>query len=341
MGCRIRRWFRHNKGLAIGSALIVLAVAGGGTAFIINSHQAQKNRHVTSGNAVNVGSGYRNITYNGKKYQYNSLITNILYAGVDSTGVMEASGVYGDQARADSISLVVLDKKHKKMTIIAISRDTMTDIHRYTLDGKDRGTAETHLGFAYTYGDGGEASCENLVQAVSELLCGIPIQEYVVTNQTSMPYINNLVGGVTVTVPNNDLTEKYPDLTAGTTVTLDDSNITDYLHYRNTAEEFSNESRIERQESFINAYIPLAKEQVKKDPNGMWSRLEQMDQYLQTSITKNKYIDLVNLLDQVDYTGEDFCRLEGEDQMGEFHDEFYPDQERLQEKIIELFYEEI
>lgn len=321
--------------------VIVLAVIGGGAAFVAQSYQVQKSRHVTAENAVNVGSGYRNITYKGKKYQYNSLITNVLYAGVDSVGKMEPSGVYGDQARADSISLVVMDKKHKKMTIVAISRDTMTDIHRYTLDGKDRGAGESHLGFAYTYGDGGKASCENLVRAVSDLLCGIPIQEYVVTNQTSMPYINNLVGGVTVTVPNNDLVQNYPELAEGAVVKLNDSNITDYLHYRNTEQDFSNESRIERQKSFINAYIPLAKEQAKKNPDGMWTKLEQMEDYLQTSITKNKYIDLVNLLDQVAYTEENFYRLEGQDQAGEMHDEFVPDAERLQEKVIELFYEEI
>lgn len=338
---RIKRWCRHNKKMAVGSILLTAAIAGGGTAFLAYHQRIQNSQQITAGNSVNVGSGYRNLTYDGKEYQYNTLITNVLYAGIDSFGEMKASGGYGDQARADSISLVVMDKKNKKMSIIAISRDTMTKIHRYTLDGKDRGAGESHLGFAYTYGDGGEVSCENLVRAVSDLFGGIPIQDYVVTNQSSMPYINNLVGGVTVTVPNDELAEQYPALTAGAAVKLDDTNIIDYLHYRNTAEDFSNEGRIERQKSFINAYIPIAKEQAKNDPDGMWGKLQEMEDYLQTSITKNKYLGLVNLLDQVAYTEEDFYRLEGQDQMGELHDEFYPDQKWLQEKIIELFYEEI
>lgn len=338
---RIKRWYRHNKKMTVGSILLGAAVAGGGIAFLAYHQQMQNGQQITAGNSVNVGSGYRNITCNGKNYQYNTLITNVLYAGIDSTGEMKASGGYGDQARADSISLIVMDKKKKKMSVIAISRDTMTEIHRYTLDGKDRGAGKSHLGFAYTYGDGGEASCENLVRAVSDLFGGIPIRDYVVTNQSSMPYINDLVGGVTVTVPNDELATQYPEMTAGAAVKLDETNITDYLHYRDTAGDFSNEGRMERQKSFINAYIPIAKEQAKNDPDGMWEKLQEMEDYLQTSITKNKYLGLVNLLDQITYTEEDFYRLEGQDQMGELHDEFYPDQERLQEKILELFYEEI
>lgn len=66
-----------------------------------------------------------------------------------------------------------------------------------------------------------------------------------------------------------------------------------------------------------------------------------MEDYLQTSITKNKYIDLVNLMDQITYTDEDFYSLPGENRAGELHDEFYPDMGAIQDKVIELFYEEV
>lgn len=335
------RSLKEKKRTAIGTAAVALAVFGCGAGFLVYHDRMQNQYHVTSDKTADMGSGYRNITYNGKEYQYNSLITNILYAGVDSTGKMEASVQYGDQARADSIALVALDKKNQKMTVMAISRDTMTDIHRYTLDGKDRGAGESHLGFAYTYGDGGEASCENLVRAVSDLFGGIPIQEYVVTNQTSMPYLNDLVGDVTVTVPNDDLAQRYPKMVTGAIVTIDDENVTDYLHYRNTEQDFSNDGRIQRQESYITAYIPKAKQQLQQDLNGTWEKLQEMEDYLQTSITKNKYLDLASLMEQIDFSENDYYRLEGEDRAGEMHDEFYPDMQILQEKIIELFYEEV
>ena len=49
------------------------------------------------------------------------------------------------------------------------------------------------------------------ISSLSLLFGGVPINRYVVTNQDSMPYINELAGGVTVTVPNDDLEEKYPE----------------------------------------------------------------------------------------------------------------------------------
>lgn len=76
--------------------------------------QSQKAMQISAGNSHNVGSGFRNITYNGEKYEYNNRITTILYAGVDSDGKMEATSQYGDKARADSINLVVMDEKKKE-----------------------------------------------------------------------------------------------------------------------------------------------------------------------------------------------------------------------------------
>lgn len=216
----------------------ILAVAG---IFIYKEMQSQKAMQISAGNSHNVGSGFRNITYNGEKYEYNNRITTILYAGVDSDGKMEATSQYGDKARADSVNLVVMDEKKKKMSIVSINRDTMTQIRRYSMSGNDQGLYTTHLGYAYTYGDGGDVSCESLCEAVSLLFGEIPINRYIVTNQDSMPYINNLVDGVTVTVPNNDLSDQYPEFYEGNQVTLDDSNIRDFLQHRDIDKEFSNE----------------------------------------------------------------------------------------------------
>lgn len=340
-----RRHARHrkkyHKKVLLSSAafgIILIAVLGIGA---YRMYRQQAERHVTAGNSVDMGNGYRNITYNGKKYQYNALITTILYAGLDSEGKLEADVSYSNKERADSILLAVLDKKNKKMSILSLSRDTMTEIRRYTRTGKDMGMYTTHLGYAYSYGDGGKVSCENLREAVSNLLDGIPIDEYAVTNQTSMTYINNLVGGVTLEVPNDDLTGLFPEMKKGATVRLDDSNITEYLHYRDTAADFSNEGRIQRQEAYVTAYVDQFRQQLETDPEDTWDRIEEMENYLQTSITRNKYIQLANLLDAVTFTGDDYYRLEGEDRKGDLHDEFYYDEEALHEKVIELFYEEI
>lgn len=302
--------------------------------------QEQNSRHVTAGNSVNMGSGYRNIKYKGKRYQYNSLVTTVLYAGLDSDGQMKTTG-YTEASPADSIYLAVIDKKKGKLTIISLNRDTMTEIRRYTATGRSRGTYVSHLCLAFSYGDGGKVSCENLRDAVSNLLGGIPITEYVVTNRSALPYINDLAGGVTVTVPNKDLEEVDPAFKEGARVKLDAGNIETFLRTRDTEVDFSNEGRLERQQEYITEYIKQFWDVLQHEPEATWDGIQRMDDYLLTSITKNKYLGLVNLLSKVSFEDGDFYLPKGDDQRGELHDEFYVDQSALQEKILELFYEEI
>lgn len=337
---RMRRWMRHNKKFAAAAALLCIVVLSAGGFFLLHSQKEQSRLHVTAGNSVDMKGGYRTITWKDKEYQYNSLITTILYAGLDSTDPLKASETYSNKARADSVSVVILDKKKKKMSIIALNRDTMTEIRRYTRTGEDMGTYVSHLGYAYSYGDGGEVSCEDLKEAVENLL-GISIDEYAVTNQSSITSINDLVGGVTVTVPNDDLAVMYPELKKGAVVTLDDSNVKDFLQHRDTAADFSNEGRIERQQAYVTAYVDLLKDRLASEPDQLWQEIDQMNDYLQTSITKNKYLSLARLLEKVSFTDADYYRPTGKDSAGELHDEFYVDEDALQQLVIDLFYEEV
>lgn len=337
---RMRRWMRHNKKFAAAAALLCIVVLSAGGFFLLHSQKQQSRLHVTAGNSVDMKGGYRTITWKDKDYQYNSLITTILYAGLDSTDPLKASETYSNKARADSVSVVILDKKKKKMSILALNRDTMTEIRRYTRTGEDMGTYVSHLGYAYSYGDGGEVSCEDLKEAVEKLL-GISIDEYAVTNQSSITSINDLVGGVTVTVPNDDLAAMYPELKKGAVVTLDDSNVKDFLQHRDTAADFSNEGRIERQQAYVTAYVDLLKDRLASEPDQLWQEIGQMNDYLQTSITKNKYLSLARLLEKVSFTDADYYRPTGKDSAGELHDEFYVDEDALQQLVIDLFYEEV
>lgn len=337
---RMRRWMRHNNKFAAAAALLCIVVLSAGGFFLLHSQKEQSRLHVTAGNSVDMKGGYRTITWKDKEYQYNSLITTVLYAGLDSTDPLKASETYSNKARADSISVVILDKKKKKMSILALNRDTMTEIRRYTRTGEDMGTYVSHLGYAYSYGDGGEVSCEDLKEAVENLL-GISIDEYAVTNQSSITSINDLVGGVTVTVPNDDLAAMYPELKKGAVVTLDDSNVKDFLQHRDTAADFSNEGRIERQQAYVTAYVDLLKNRLASEPDQLWQEIGQMNDYLQTSITKNKYLSLARLLEKVSFTDADYYRPTGKDSAGELHDEFYVDEDALRQLVIDLFYEEV
>ena len=186
-----RQQRKQQKMLILGLAAAVVFVGLAATV-VVNKLKEQKNYHVTGANSVDVGAGYRYTEYNGKKYQYNNRVTTLLYAGLDSFDELKQTATYGDKARADSIMLIVLDEASKKMSVVAINRDTMTEVHRFSRNGGDLGTYVTHLGYAYANGDGGTASCENLKTAVSTLFNNLPIDGYMVSNQTSIVMINDM-----------------------------------------------------------------------------------------------------------------------------------------------------
>ena len=80
---------------------------------------------------------------------------------------------------------------------------------------------------------------------------------------------------------------------------------------------------------------------VKEDASSVWDSLEACSDWMQTDITKNKYLSLVDAFSNTNLTPDSYYILEGEDQLGELHDEFYYDEDALQELIIKLFYREI
>ena len=338
---RKSRQQRKQQKMLILGLVAAMVLVGLAAAVVVNKLKEQKNYHVTGANSVDVGAGYRYTEYNGKKYQYNNRVTTLLYAGLDSFDELKQTATYGDKARADSIMLIVLDEASKKMSVVAINRDTMTEVHRFSRNGGDLGTYVTHLGYAYANGDGGTASCENLKTAVSTLFNNLPIDGYMVSNQTSIVMINDLVGGVTVTVPNNDLATQYPELTEGNIVTLDESNVRAYVQQRDTAVDFSNEGRIERQKSFVLSFMDEFGTLVKENSTQVWDELEECSDWMQTDITKNRYLSLADAFSQTNLAPDSYYILEGEDQLGEFHDEFYYDEDALQELIIKLFYREV
>lgn len=283
---RMRRWVRHNKGLAAGSAVIVAVVAVGAGTVLYRSYQSQSQMHVTAGNAVDMKSGYRTRTWDGKEYQYNAQITNILYAELDSEGKLEAEATYGGKAKAETLTLFILDKKNQKINVLTLDGETVAQMHQYDSTGKDLGVSEGVLKDAYSYGDGGEVSCENLVNAVETLLEDITINEYVVANRSSKTEIHALADG-------------------------------------------------------LMAYMGEFADLMQKDPNMAVQEEQIMRDNLQTSITRNKYQSLAETMDQTSEGIMDYYQLQGERRSSSTAELFYPDEQQLEQLIINLFYEEV
>lgn len=275
-------------------------------------------------------------------YVFNESIVNVLLIGVDSTGVMETSATYGNQARADNIDLISFDTVNKSIKILPISRDTITDVTKFSAKGYDVGTIRTHLGFAYSFGNGGNESSMNVCDAVSNLLFGTEVYKYITTNLDSIAYANDLIGGVTVLVPNDDLKAKYPELVAGSEVELTKDNVADFLRYRDPDKDGSNVGRMERQQAFLEAYVKKLETMTEEDYKDMWDRLSSDKSKIRTNISENMFLSLLEDLREYKYDPlTDNLSIEGEDMVEDGYDVFYPDEEKLRELVINAFFKKI
>ncbi|MCQ2551634.1 MAG: LCP family protein [Clostridia bacterium] len=271
-------------------------------------------------------------------YEYDSNIVNVLLIGIDSKGAMSTSATFGDQARADNIELISFNTHDKTVKILPISRDTMTDIMQYSASGYEMGRIKTHLGFAFTYGNGGNESSMNVCDAVSNLLYGTNVYRYVTTNIDSIGYANDLIGGVTVEVPNNDLARKYSFMTKGNKVKLDDSNVADFLRFRlNT--DGSNNGRMERQVAFLQAYVQKLETMSHDDYVSMWNKLSSDTSKIKTNMDKKMFMSLIGNLKEYTYDPDrDNLKIIGENDVEDGYDVFYPDQDALKQLVIDNYF---
>lgn len=282
------------------------------------------------------------IWYNGKAYQYNKDLITILVMGIDqnSKDIEQIEGVSGESGQADSIFLLVLNERKNQVKIIGMSRDTMTEIKTFDYKGNYVGDSENHLGLAYAFGDGKETSCQYMVDAVSKLFYGIPINSYVALNMEAIAQLNDAVGGVTVTVP-DELAQTDPSFTAGSTVTLQGEQAVRYVRSRNTEVDFSNNLRMARQKTYLTGFVKAAVAQMKADM-GLPARLyKELSGKMVTDISLNDAVYLATEGLSISFDEEDILTVPGNAEKGAVYDEMHVDEQALYELILDTFYNDV
>lgn len=280
------------------------------------------------------------VMYDGQIYQYNTDILTFLVMGIDSkTVVQEASdSVHGGQA--DALLLVVMNPDNKSVKLININRNVMTDIDIYNYLGEYVTTTKAQLAIQHGYGDGMELSCERTVKAVSNLFYGIPIHGWCAVNYVAVPTINDLAGGVTVTLL-DDFTFYDKSMTKGTTMKLSGNQAFKYVQYRDTKVFNSVSVRMERIKQYLMALIDALKKKTKSDFTVPAKLYEAISPYMVTSISLDEVIYLASEALSYDIDIDNFYSLEGETKQGELYEEFYADEDYLYSLIIDLFYEQV
>lgn len=278
------------------------------------------------------------VEYNGDTYIPRDHLTTVLIMGLDKFEREESTFAYTNKMQSDFLLLAVIDEEAEQCELLHLNRDTMTEIQRLGFGGADTGTFTGQLALAHTYGSGGSDSCLNAVKAVSKLLGGVPIDHYMTLTMDAVGKINDLVGGVTVTML-EDFTEIDPTMEKGKEVTLKGEQALWYVRTRQGVGDQSNLGRMERQRQYLDAFYGKLMEANKKVDGFLSSTLLKVNDDFESDCTVNQLDALSDLLEVC--TVNPIRTIDGTAVDGEEFVEFYADEDSLRENVMALFYEKV
>lgn len=278
------------------------------------------------------------IEVDGKNYRRRNQVTTILLIGVDKESDAISVG-YRNGGQADFLRLIVIDDKAQTVSQLQIDRDTMTPITILGVTGKPSGTRNAQICLSHGFGDGGAQSSELTVEAVSNLLLDMDIDFYMTLDMDGISVLNDWVGGVTVSIP-EDLSIIDPAMKQGATVTLLGDQAEAFVRSRREVSNGTNASRMERQQIYVSAFTVQLEQKISDDQSQINSMLEVMDAYLLTNMTQGRIINEF-------WAARDYDRLPLIEPTG-IHSigsdgfmEFEMDMEAIQQTVLDLLYEEV
>lgn len=263
--------------------------------------------------------------YKGKEYFYNDNLINILCIGVDKDNSKDKT-----DHQADVILLVSADIETEKANIIAISRNTLTDIEIYDMNGEFLDTEYKQICLSYVYGSDDKQSSLLTQKAVSRLLLDIPINGYYTIFMDSVKDIVDSVGGVNVTVP-EDMTVLNPSWKKGANVTIKGKDALSYVQYR----EDISDVRLDRQKQFVSSFVDSAKKAVAKNlslPLNMYNKLAK------NTVTDVDGTSAVYLASEIIKADFNTLKIPGKVGFDGTYETFEVDETLLYEMVLDVFY---
>ena len=241
------------------------------------------------------------LTYKDQEYPLKEHLQTVLLIGTDSTERYEEDEKllldYYNLNQADFLILLVQDTEAGTTEVIQLNRDTMMEVPWLDVIGNYGGTEFQQLCLAFNSGDGGRASCLNTVDAVSSLLFDAPIQHYIQMPMSGISVLNNLVGGVPVTIPEN-LTQVDPAFTAGATVHLTGDQAEKFVRARKGLLDDTNQARMSRQRIYLESFRKQAQKAFDSESEFAVKLVEKLGEYIQSDMTAQQLADFVESLDQ-------------------------------------------
>lgn len=317
--------------------LIVLLAAGLGAGIFFVQKQANSEVIEGAGSSENAVKAITSLTYAGSEYPLKKRTDAVLIMGTDRTENKSTNSeieAYYNYDLADFIALLVFDHDAKTVTPLQVNRDTMCAVPWLAVNGIVGGHRTEQICYAHTYGTGKNDSCENVRNAVSDLLYGVPVDNYMAFTMDAVPIINDLVGGVRVTLE-DDIPALGEEYVKGANITLRGKDALRFVRTRDTLLLDSNLTRQNHQRIYLAGFTEAAREAVKENEDLAVDTFKAIDRFLCTDMTVN---DISQVVDQLcEYTVLPVVSPDGELVMGEKYAEFYVDEESLWDCVKSTF----
>ena len=320
---------RLYKGLGIAAGVLILGIAVIGAVLGMADHYRITSDSSTDSREI--------ITYKNETYVKKGNLETYLIAGIDAPGKVEKVTEYDGTGQCDVLAVIVRDRSTDQCKLLSIDRNTITAVKSLDNDGTYLDTTDIQLSLAHAMGFDQQVRAENTVDAVSHLLGDQTIDGYAMVNMGAIQVVNDMVGGVTVTIE-DDFTDRDPTLKKGETVTLMGEHAENYIRGRKDVADGSNQNRMSRQSNYEEAFKPAFRSKCAENSKFPLEVYHAMEDYMTTNISAKKFCRLALLLsDENEDEKLSISGTYGLDEDG--WQTFTPDADSLQEAILELFYQ--
>lgn len=319
---------RLYKGLGIAAGVLILGIAVIGVVLGMADHYRINSDSSTDSRET--------ITYKNETYVKKGNLETYLIAGIDAPGKVEKVTEYDGTGQCDVLAVIVRDRSTDQCKLLSIDRNTITAVKSLDNDGTYLDTTDIQISLAHAMGFDQQVRAENTVDAVSHLLGDQMIDGYAMVNMGAIQVVNDMVGGVTVTIE-DDFSDIDPSMKKGETVTLMGEQAEKYVRSRKEISDGSNQNRMSRQSTFEEAFKPAFRNKCAENSKFPLEVYHAMEDYMTTNISAKKFCRLAILMS--DENQDEKVAISGTYGLDEDGwQTFTPDADSLQEAILELFY---
>lgn len=334
---RMKTWKKVLIGVLCGLLALVLIVSGV-FAYLVFKGQSElfsDDFNISSPEFAQTDDNGRYVVYNGHSYRLNEKVTNLLFMGVDKRD-MDDLGEYGGQGQADVLVMMAYDTKNRKITLINVPRDLMTDVPVYTPSGVYSSTKKQQICLAYAYGDGKETSCNNTVTVMQRLFYNMPVNTYYALDMDGIIAVNDSVGGVDVVSP-----ETIEAFTEGESYHLLGKQAERFVRARRHDTADGNLKRNERQKVYATSFMKYVLKEAKKNLSMPVELFNSSAPYSVTNLNAAKVSYLAKEIVLGGTPSIDIVSVEGDTKINGNYAEFTLKEKEFYELFLSVYYEQI